>query len=109
MDNEIVAYMERDTIDPVTCKEGKLRDEWRVRMVGDFQKVDLEEAFGCDWLRYSPGAQYVLEHRYNRRGNIEPWAPFQSANTFSQALEYIDDKAVSGSDTECGEADIEID
>lgn len=38
---------------------------------------------------------YVLEHRYIRRGTAEPWTPFQSANTFGQALEYIDDNAVA--------------
>jgi len=92
---KIVAYMERDSVDPMTCEKGKLRDEWRIRMISDFSRIELEDAFGRDWRRYSPGAQCILEHRYIRRGVIEPWKPFQSANSFNQALSYIDDKAIS--------------
>jgi hypothetical protein len=84
----LVAYRDRET------HLGSLRDEWRVRLVTDFDPADLADAWGLDWRRYSPFAGFVLEHRYIRRGTTEPWTPFQSTNEYEQVLGYIDDKAI---------------
>lgn len=90
----LVAYKERIAPDPMSGAQGMLRDEWRVRLVTDFDPADLTDAWGLDWRRYSPFAGFVLEHRYIRRGVEEPWTPFQSTNEYAQAFGYIPDKAV---------------
>jgi len=90
----LVAYKERVSCDPISGAQGILRDEWRVRLVADFDPADLTDAWGFDWRRYSPFAGFVLEHRYIRRGVEEPWTPFQSTNEYAQAFGHIPDKAV---------------
>lgn len=91
---EIVAYKERESADPETGEPGILRKEWRVRKVKDFAPEELDAAFGPDWRRYRPFAEYVLEMRYIRRGVEEPWTPHSAANTFEQALESVDSGAI---------------
>lgn len=91
----IAAYMDRESSDPMTGATGTLRDEWRVRLVSDFNPEALSAAWGSGWRRSAPEASHVLEHRYVRRGVEEPWTPFQSANSSLQALQYIDDKATA--------------
>ena len=90
----LVACKERESCCLVTAEVGVLRDEWKIENICDCDPSDLIRAFGEDWRRYSPNAEVVLLHRYIRRGKIESWAYFQTANTFDQALGYIDDKAI---------------
>jgi len=93
-DPEIVAYKERDAPDPETGLPGTLRDEWRVLRVEDYPPGDLTRYFGQDWRNYRRYPTHVLEHRYVRRGVIEPWRPFDTAESFEKSLEYIDDHAL---------------
>ena len=93
MSNAIVAYAEKESWDPQTGEQGVLRDEWRIRSVTDFTREELEAAWGPDWRIYKPYASHVLEHRYIRRGVEEPWEPRDSANSFQQALEGVDNRA----------------
>lgn len=88
----LVAYRERASTDPHSGEQGILRHEWSVWLVKDFNPDTLSAAWGPDWRR---SATHVLVHRYIRRGVEEPWTPFQSANDFSHALEYVDDDAVA--------------
>lgn len=90
----LVAYKERIAPDPMSGANGTLRDEWRVRLVADFDPADLTDAWGLNWRRYSPFAGFVLEHRYIRRGVAEAWVPFQSINEYAQAFGYIPDRAI---------------
>lgn len=92
---DIVAYVERESADPETGELGILRNEWRVRKTSDYTPGELEERFGPNWRSGRPFAEYVLEHRYIRRGKIEPWEPFDAANTRKQALEYVDAHATA--------------
>ena len=92
---EIVAYYEREIPDPETGEPGILRNEWRVKKVSDYAYGVLEEHFGPHWRETRRFPEYVLEHRYIRRGAEEPWTPFDAANTRKQVLEYIDDHAVA--------------
>ena len=91
----IVAFMERESYDPVTGEEGILRDEWRVTPLEQFQIKDLEEHFGPRAYWSKPYAKFVLEHRYIRRGKEELWIPLSLGNDFSHALESIDSKATA--------------
>jgi hypothetical protein len=93
--HNIAAYRERASADPLTGEDGVLRVEWRVRPVGDFTSEALAAAWGPDWRRFSPSAEFVLEQRYVRRGVEEPWAPFQTAGSREAALGYIDDRATA--------------
>lgn len=92
---DIVAYHERLSEDPITGDTGVLRDEWRVARIEDQPPERLVASFGPDWRRYSPEAEWVLEHRYIRRGTVEPWKAFQTASTRGQVLQYIDGHAVA--------------
>jgi hypothetical protein len=91
----IVAYSEKWSSDSSTGNPGTLRKEWCVKLVSQYAPEALINAFGSNWRRSSPFSEYVLERRYIRRGTVEPWTPFQTANTAEQALEYIDDNAIS--------------
>jgi len=100
MTADIVAYSERDSADPLTGRPGILRKEWQVVLLRDARRdYDLEAAWGPDWMNYRPGAGYVLLQRYIRRGVVGPWAPLEAANSWKQALEYIDNHAVACCDT----------
>jgi hypothetical protein len=98
MSQDIVAFRERESMDPLTGDAGILRGEWRVSKVETFAPSELENAWGADWRRYKPFAEWVLEHRCIRRGVQESWRPFECANSYEQALEYIDDKATALND-----------
>ncbi|OGT57957.1 MAG: hypothetical protein A3E01_07910 [Gammaproteobacteria bacterium RIFCSPHIGHO2_12_FULL_63_22] len=87
---EIVAFYERESSDPETGEPGILRKEWRVRRVKDFTREELEAQWGPRWRESRPFAEYVLEHRYIRRGKEEPWEPFEAATTIDQVLQYVD-------------------
>ena len=88
---DLVAYFEKESL----SGPGMLRQEWRVKRVSDYDRDTLEAAWGPDWRRFSPEAEYVLETRYIRDGVAQPWKPFQSASTFSQAVDYVDDRAIA--------------
>ena len=90
---EIVAFYERESSDPETGEPGILRKEWRVRHIKNFTREELEAQWGPRWRESRPFAEYVLEHRYIRRGKEEPWEPFEAATTIDQALQYVDDHA----------------
>ena len=92
---QLVAYLERESMDPVSGEAGILRKEWRVDPVSAWAEDDLILAWSDRWRRYRPEAAVVLTVRYIRRGVEEPWHPFEAANTFKQALEYIDSGAVA--------------
>jgi len=91
--DKLAACLERESCDPITGEPGILRKEFRVDLISDWDYEALQNAWGTDWQWHSPGASHVLAMRYIRRGVEEPWEPFQSANSFEHALEYIDDKA----------------
>lgn len=93
--SDIVAYSERESIDLITGADGVLRKEWRIRPLTELLLSTLVEAFGPDWQRYSPGAEWILEVRYIRRGTDEGWKPFQTLNERSMAWGYIDSPAVA--------------
>jgi hypothetical protein len=87
----IVAYWEKESV----AGPGTLRKEYRVRLVKDFSADELNAAWGSDWRKYKPFATHVLEERYIRRGQEEPWKPHSSANSREQAMEYIDSNAIA--------------
>lgn len=87
---EIIAYSEKDSL----TGPGILRQEWRVSRVTDWPADDLVFAWGDSWRRYKPFAEFVLDQRYIRSGVEKPWRPFESANTYEQALGYIDSRAI---------------
>lgn len=91
MDYPIVAYTERDSIDPMTCEEGKLRREWTVLETSHALSSGLLEAperYGV-WRDV-----YSLFARYNRRGTIEPWQLMGFYPTEETALRDILDTGV---------------
>lgn len=92
--DSIVAYSERESMDPITGADGILRKEWRVRPIAELAPDVLADAFGADWRRHSPGAEWILEKRYIRRGTDEGWKPFQTLNRRSDAWRYIDSPSV---------------
>lgn len=92
---KIVAYAEREVPDPETGKPGVLREEWRIRPIGQFSPEELSEIFGAPEYRGRPFAKYILEHRYVRRGAEEVWRPTQMANTIDDALQDIEARAVA--------------
>ena len=91
----IVAFVERESSDPITGNVGVLRKEWRVAKITPEMNEDLAKAFGRDYYRYRPYATHVLEYRCIRRGVIEPWYMLEMANSLRHALEYVDDNATS--------------
>jgi len=91
--DKLAACLERESCDPITGELGILRKEFRVDLISDWGYEALQNAWGSTWQRHSPFATHLLATRYIRRGVEEPWTPFNSANSFEHALEYIDDKA----------------
>ena len=90
MQAQIAAYHERESMDPMTGAEGILRDEWRVREIG------LEESNAVrDWSGGICWDGWMLEHRYIRRGTVEPWEYFDVSNCREYALADIDPKAIA--------------
>lgn len=93
----LAAYSERYSMDPITGVDGVLRKEWKVDKIepSDRPMSDaLAYAFGADWRRYAPEAEFVLMVRYIKRGVEEAWTMFQAANTVIQCLGYIDDNVI---------------
>jgi hypothetical protein len=86
----IVAYKERESMHPETGVVGIIRDEWRIKPIASYNMDDLYAAFGPNWTSYNPGARFVLEHRYIRRGVDEGWKKFDVYKTREKALEAID-------------------
>lgn len=87
----LAAYTERDSIDPLTCEEGKLRREWAVVPAAPLPAdlTHLSTGFhGHEW------GEYALICRYNRRGTIEPWAIFGLYPSEGAALRDIGDSSV---------------
>lgn len=85
----IVAYTERQTVDPMTCEEGVLREEWRLV---PFSWSNPEHMAARLWDHRS---NTVLQHRYIRRGTVEPWVVVECCADERKALESIDGKAVA--------------
>lgn len=88
MDYPIVAYTERDSIDPVTCEEGKLRREWALVTPGQLRQdmgITVDPRF-CQPV--------VTIFRYIRRGKVEPWSLFDYYETEEDALRGIWDSGL---------------
>ena len=90
MSYEIVAYSERESCDPITGEVGILRKEWRLESVKNWDENILYAAFGAHWRMFRPGAEWLLLHRYIRRGKPEPWTPVEVGNTRGDVLHAID-------------------
>lgn len=86
-DYPLTAYTERDSIDPQTCEEGKLRQEWTVVVTPDPLPDNLR-SYGRDW------DEFMLLRRYVRRGTIEPWDLMGFYATKHAALLDIDPKVI---------------
>jgi len=93
-----IAYREWEFVDPLDGRVGVLRQEWRVSPLVSLAPEDITNAFGPDWQRYRPEACYVLEQHVVCRGDDWGWKPEHLANTYSEALEYVDMRATSCSD-----------
>jgi hypothetical protein len=85
MSYPIIAYTERDSIDPVTCEEGKLRQEWAI--LATYQHYKDFTYFG-NGFKPSDWKEYVLIARYIRRGQVEDWCIV--------AFYYSEDEALRG-------------
>ena len=95
---DIVAYKERESMDPATGAEGILRTEWRIIPLATWEKTnDTYAVFGPNWTRYKPRAKFVMEQRYIRRGVDEGWKPFDLYESREDALSSIDSDAKSAS------------
>lgn len=95
---DIVAYKERESMDPVTGAEGILRTEWRIIPLTTWEKThDPYAVFGPNWTTYKPRAKFVMEQRYIRRGVDEGWKPFDLYDSREDALSSIDSDAKSAS------------
>lgn len=88
---KIDAYLERESADPMTGEEGILRNEWRIKKVtpDDYQRI--HEWFG---EKSVPG-QYILEHRYIRRGTEEPWTITDMEDHAENLMGVIDKNATA--------------
>lgn len=91
--NTLVAWRERRSMDPMTAEEGVLRDEWRIRELGD-------PGLSYDQVRAMllPAVEVreqILEHRYIRRGTEEPWTLFDVADAVDDLLNLIPPSAVA--------------
>ena len=74
--SSIVAYKERESMSPTTGVVGIIRVEWRIKPISAYNMDDLYAAFGPNWTSYNPGARFVMEQRYIRRGVDEGWKLF---------------------------------
>lgn len=87
-----IAFTERESYDPDTGEEGVLRSEWRLVPYNGSNPLhasiaDHFQAAG----HFTPSV--ILEHRYIRRGSIEPWQVFDGYATEHDALLDIDPRA----------------
>ena len=83
--SSIVAYKERESMSPTTGVVGIIRVEWRIKPISAYNIDDLYAAFGPNWTSYNPGARFVMEQRYIRRGVDEGWKLFDVYKTREEA------------------------
>lgn len=92
-DPPIVAYTERDSIDPITCEEGKLRREWAI-VANVTYSLPRELLSARTLFRTAVWDEYILIARYIRRGTVEPWQIFDFHPSEDAALRGILDSGV---------------
>lgn len=91
---KIVAYLERESCHPDTGAHGILRDEWRLIPYNSTNPIHVQCANQRNRAgRFTPTT--ILEHRYIRRGVIEPWQVFDGYESDDAALADITPKANS--------------
>jgi hypothetical protein len=87
--NEIVAYSERPSSDPITAEEGVLRVEWRLTPVTSVAREALEQAFGPRWDSHLASRPVLVESRRIKRGRAYAWEIYDAARTQDEAFYYI--------------------
>lgn len=89
-----IAFTKRESAHPDTGAHGILRKEWRLVPFNSSNPIHYDLANRRQSAgRFSPSI--VLEQRYIRRGDIEPWEIFDGYETETGALSAIDPKAIS--------------
>lgn len=92
-DPPIVAYTERDSTDPVTCEEGKLRREWAI-VANVTYSLPPELLHARSRFNAKFWDAYMLITRYIRRGTVEPWQIFDFHPSEDAALQGFLDSGV---------------
>jgi len=92
-EDALIAWRERRRDCPETGAPGILRDEWRIRLLGDpglsYDEVRRVLLPACE-VR-----ENILEHRYIRRGAVEPWTIHDVADNVDELLGCIPGDAVA--------------
>jgi len=90
--SEIIAYSEWS----LGWKDQQtIRKEWRIRLLEQVGLATLNAAWGPRWPVLYPGSTHVIEQRYVRDGNAEPWKPHHPASSREDALRCIPHDAIS--------------